>query len=144
MQDYHGYRHYQVTEPPVPIDVVAVYFTANFATDGEFFGHLGFQPDSHGDVFWQPLRAGRDRGVIGLHHLDGEPARGADSPDSPVGPATLVHLGFETSEDLQTVADRLRAAGHSDAAVVTADRLRAVHVTDPDGQALEIHASAAG
>ncbi len=85
------------------MDVVAVYFTPDFTADGQFFGHLGFRPDSHGNEFWQALKAGDAQGVIGLHHIDGDIPHGGVSPDSPIGRPTLVHLGFETSEGLETV-----------------------------------------
>ena len=48
-----------------------------------------------------------------------------------------VRLGFETSQDLAELASRLRAAGHR--AEVVDGAVRSVHVTDPDGQHLEIH-----
>lgn len=49
----------------------------------------------------------------------------------------LVRLGFETTEELGALAERLRGAGYE--ARVVENEVRSVHVTDPDGMQLEIH-----
>ena len=51
-----------------------------------------------------------------------------------VGPPA-VQLGLATPEPLEEVAERLRAAGHDDAAVSGA----VLAVTDPDGQVVAVH-----
>ena len=76
-------------------------------------------------------------GVIGLHRAE-DPVVVVDAPDNPVGGNRVVGLGFETTHDLESVAARPVAAGY-DARVVDEHGLRAIHVTDPDGQHLEIH-----
>jgi hypothetical protein len=50
------------------------------------------------------------------------------------GPAT-VRLGLATTEPLAEVAERLRVAGHADAAVTDS----VLTVTDPDGQVVVVH-----
>ena len=49
--------------------------------------------------------------------------------------ATVTRLGFATEEPLDAVAERLRSAGHADAAV--ADEV--LTITDPDGQSVSVH-----
>lgn len=77
-------------------------------------------------------------GEIGLH---------APMPDLPVsrpgddpgfGDPALVDLAVVTDEDLDALATRLRASGYR-AALRDDAGIRAVHVTDPDGQEVEIH-----
>ncbi|HET9646979.1 MAG TPA: VOC family protein [Microlunatus sp.] len=114
------------------LDVVAVRPSSDFATDASVLANFGFEPvGGLDDPWWCPLRAGRTSGVIGLHSPGDEPVPTA--PD-----ASPVRLGFETSEPLDALAGRLRAAGH-DATVETGEGGAKVVVTDPDGQQVEIH-----
>ena len=135
MTDFHGYR----THPrqASTVDVVVVRSSADFAADLGFFAAFGFTPRSEAADGWQTLVAERPRGVIGLHAPYGEPTRGADSQDSPVGPPALANLGFEVDEDLDALVGRLHEAGCADA-MVERDPDRVV-VTDPDGRRIEIH-----
>jgi hypothetical protein len=57
-------------------------------------------------------------------------------------PPATVELGFETTEDLTQLVERLRGAGYTDAVVAEHHGLVRVQVTDPDGQRLEIHPAA--
>lgn len=86
--------------------------------------------------WWQALSA-PGAGTIGLHAPGGEDDRVSRPSGTEFGDIALVRLGFETAEDLDALAARLRNAGH-DARVVE-DEVRSVHVTDPDGKRLEIH-----
>lgn len=104
--------------------------------DVDFFAALGFTPAGAGDHWWQALSA-PGAGTIGLHAPGGEDDRVSRPSGTEFGDIALVRLGFESAEDLDALAARLRNAGH-DARVVE-DEVRSVHVTDPDGKRLEIH-----
>jgi hypothetical protein len=124
------------------VDVVAVYYTTAFAGAAAFFANLGFTPYGTGDDWWQALRGSERVGVIGLHKAEEAPSLRAAAPDDPMGPPATVELGFETTEALPQLAERLRGAGYSDAVVAEDNGLVRVQVTDPDGQRLEIHPAA--
>ncbi len=116
------------------LDVVAVWYSDDFAADAAFFGAFGFEPfGSLDNPWWCDLRAARRRGgVIGLHGTGGGSVAGG------AGPA-LVQLGFETSEPLDALAARLVAAGYQGAEVVEDEAGIKVVVVDPDGQRVEVH-----
>lgn len=139
--DPYGYLAHDGASADPRLTVVAVRASAAGAErekDIELFSALGFRPDGHGDKSWTRLTSAGG-GTIGLHQPE-EGWRAARPGD--VGGAdllvSLVRLGFETTEDLSALAERLREAGHP-AEIVDAGGLRAVHVIDPDGQHLEIH-----
>lgn len=118
--------------------VTPVWYTNDMAEDAAFFSRFGFAAQPGGSEWWTALNAGTSSGVIGLHK-QGDEIVTRDTPGSPLEAVSLISLGFETSEDLGTMVDRLKAAGY-DAEVVTTEGLGdAVHVTDPDGQKLQIH-----
>lgn len=141
-RDLYGYRGHDADEgggPDARLQVTAVRASAagtERETDIEFFAEFGFAPTSAGDQWWQELSAPHAGGV-GLHApVPGKPA--SRPSDTEFGDVALVRLGFSTAEDLDALAERLRGAGYP-ARRVDEHRLRAVHVTDPDGQQLEIH-----
>lgn len=123
---------YQAHDDPVtaPLVVVGVLYSNDFARDREFFAHFGLEPVGEASEHWQALD-GR-RGRVGLH----APGDGVESASS--GPCAA-DLGFETSEPLSDVLHRLHQAGFDDARMVEAEHLSAVHVTDPDGQEVQVH-----
>lgn len=136
--DLYGYRAHPV-DALAPFSVTAVRFSSDFAADRALFADLGFVPVGAASPYWEALEAAPESGVIGLHAPHG-PVRDGGSVENPLGLRNpLVHLGFETAEPLQDVADRLLSAGY-EARVVEQDGGSAVHVTDPDGIALEVHA----
>lgn len=123
---------YRVHEQTVAasLDITVVWYTTDFRRDAAFFAMLGFEPfDDLDNPWWCSLRAGRGQGVIGLHRAESDP----------VGAEALVEIGFETSEPLDALAGRLRAAGHDSATVFDDEVGTRVVVTDPDGRKLEIH-----
>lgn len=140
-EDLYGYLEHDAGTADPRLVVTAVRASRSGQErerDVAFFGALGFTPAGPGDESWQAL-VSEGHGVIGLH----EPAAGESaSRAGDVGGAdlqvSLVRLGFETSEDLEELAGRLTRAGHP-ARVVAAHGTRSVHLTDPDGQHLEIH-----
>lgn len=103
--------------------------------DVALFSALGFRPEGPGDESCTRLTS-TGGGTIGLHQPEEgwRPARPGDVGGADLQ-VSLVRLGFETTEDLAALAERLRAAGHPAELVASGS----VHVTDPDGQHLEIH-----
>lgn len=139
--DPYGYVEHDGGSADPRLTVVAVRPSAagpERERDVAFFAALGFRPEGPRAGSWTRLTSAGG-GTIGLH----EPEEGwhAARPGD-VGGAdllvSLVHLGFETTEDLAALAERLRAAGHP-AEVNASGGTRSVHVTDPDGRHLEIH-----
>lgn len=139
--DPYGYVEHDGAGADPRLTVVAVRPSAagpERERDVAFFATLGFRTAVPRDESWTRL-ASDGGGTIGLH----APEEGwhASRPGD-VGGAdlrvSLVRLGFETTEDLEALAARLVAAGYA-AEVVEQPGVRSVHVTDPDGQRLEIH-----
>lgn len=133
--DLYGYVEHHGT-PRDGLVVDAIRFSTDFAADQAFFARFGLLPAGHRDEYWTPLQASRESGTLALHRNTGE-AVTRPAPDNPVGDHSLCILGFETSEPLAQVCERLVAAGHP-ATLVEGPR-RAVHVADPDGQEIQIH-----
>lgn len=117
--------------PRVPIDVVAIRESRDFAADEAFFASFGFVRAS-GDEHWTVLVGPGDAGAIGLHEPWGERA-GATTVE---GLPALVHLGFQTDAELDELAARLRGAGVE---CRRAEGSAALVVTDPDGLELQVH-----
>lgn len=140
---YGGYRLHEQSVA-ASLDVVAVWYSDDFTADARYFAAFGFEPfGSLDDPWWCDLRTGRRTGgVIGLHGTGGgsdlDRAETPDEAPDELTPPALVRLGFETAEPLDALAARLAAAGYQ-AAVVENEAGPQVHVTDPDGQHLEIH-----
>lgn len=133
-RDLYGYQGHE-GEPAAGLYVTAVRYSPDVEADKAFFARFGFEATG-GDEWWTPLRAA-DGSVIGLHKPQGEPIT-APAADNPVGDNSLCDLGFETTEPLEQVRDRLVAAGY-DARVHEDEFLRAVHVVDPDGREVQVH-----
>lgn len=126
--DLYGYREHASAEPG-PAVVTAIWQSGDFARDAAWLAAFGFEPVGKGDpVWWQAHDNGHGR--VGLHGR-------TDLPTGPNG-MHVVRVGLETPEPLEDVVDRLVAAGH-DARIVTDENATKVHVTDPDGQQLEVH-----
>src|SRR5699024_3408946 len=113
--------------------------SADVDRDAAWAARIGFRAEQEQgeDPWFRALRGPGAAGTIGLHR-PAEGDRRTRPTGTEFGDAMQVRLGFETSEELAELAARLRAAGHP-AEVVEADGVRSVHVTDPDGQRLEIH-----
>ncbi|WP_152353381.1 VOC family protein [Brachybacterium subflavum] len=158
--DLYGYEGHDASPDP-RLHVCAVLSSEAFAPDARWLGRLGFAPAAVGGVGgtggadgaegadpdpvaaersgWLELHGPGSAGIIGLHApMAGRERTRRASPEMPDLPPTLqVRLGFETSEDLEALAARLRVAGY-DARLVEG-AVRAVHVPDPDGIEVEIH-----
>lgn len=136
MADLYGYRQVEQAQP-ADIDVTAVYYTTDFAAARAFFGRLGFGTDQPDNPDYLALRAAERAGVVGLHAIDADPPLGLFDADDPMAPlAAAIHLGFETGQDLQDLAGRLRRAGYPDAGLE--GNPVHVRVTDPDGRSVEV------
>lgn len=134
--DLYGYQGHDPSGADDRLVVTAVRASFDREQDVAFFERLGFVPEPDGDEWWQAMRAPGSAGVIGLH----KPAatdRAGWPTNSDFGVVATVRLGFETTEPLDELAERLQAMGY-DAKVVD-NEVRSVHVSDPDGQHLEIH-----
>jgi len=126
MTDFHGYQRHDVTPAPgdPEVTVIAVLFTPDFDVAAGFFAGFGFVGDESREG-WRPLRADETSGAIGLHTADHDPV-----------PGYACGLSFETTEDLSSFADRLRAHGYR----VDHDAIAPqVTVIDPDGNRIEVH-----
>lgn len=140
-EDHYGYLAHDGTGADERLSVTAVRASADGPErerDVAFFAALGFVPVDGGDRWYRALSS-PGHGTIGLHEpAEGEAAfRPGGDPGHPELEVSLVRLGFETAEDLEILAQRLTAAGYS--ARVVDSGARSVHVTDPDGQHVEIH-----
>lgn len=118
--DHYGY---DVDDPQPQNGIVSmpIRFGAPAGSFADLLSAIGFgRLDEGDDQYWRVWSAERG-GMVALH-----PATEVMSTDT-------VRLGFRTQEPLAQLADRLRAAGHTDV-VVTDDFGGELTVTDPDGQ----------
>lgn len=106
--DLHGYTGPQGV-PNDALVVTAVRYSTDFVADKAFFARFGLQPVGHEDEWWVALRDGAS-GTLGLHRNTGEPLV-LRAPADPLGSKSLCGLGFETTEPLEAVRDRLVAGG---------------------------------
>lgn len=139
-RDLYGYRGHE-GEPDGHLHVTAVRYSADFAADRAFFGALGFVPLNDGDDWWQALRGPGDTGTIGLHRPAPDQELARLDAIEPLHRVPLIGLGFETTEPLEALRDRLTAGGYP-AQIVSDEAATRVHLTDPDGCSLEIHPQA--
>ncbi|MDO5721894.1 MAG: hypothetical protein Q4P06_05050 [Actinomycetaceae bacterium] len=138
--DLYGYQDVEENNEPTA-EVVMVRYSKDFDADREFFALLGFQPAPGACPEWEQLSASEQSGWIGLHYPDqGQPSYRQEPRFHAVGKVPLVHLSFQTREELQQVAQRLTENGYP-AQIVTDAVATKIHVTDPDGNRVEIHPS---
>lgn len=135
-QDLYGYQGHPGTGADERLRVVGVLDSPDMDADQAWAQQIGLRAEGEGDEWYRSLGA-PGAGALGLHGPGAEVERTRDV-GSELGPSLLVRLGLETSEDLASLAERLTAAGYP-ARVVDEHGLRAVHLTDPDGEHLEIH-----
>lgn len=126
--------------PDPAVGVVAVRYSSDFAADTEFFSRLGFAAEDGGNEWWTALTA-PGGGTVGLHKPSGDDDRTARPSDhNPIGAVALAGLGFTTTGSLEDLVARLNEAGYS-AELPENTAGHSVHVTDPDGQVIEIHSA---
>ncbi len=133
---YGGYRAHTTTTVPL-LDVVAVCVTPDLLAEAAYFASFGFVAPSYDDPFWIGLRASERSGVIGLHSGEIE-SRSPRPDDDPFEPVYEVRIGFETSQPLEQLAERLRSAGLDPTMITDVPDPRIV-LTDPDGDEVQIH-----
>lgn len=135
--DLYGFHGHDASVADPGLSVMAVLSSDDFARDTEHFAGLGFDPVGPGGQGWRELRGPSGAGSIGLH----QPAQG-DRRTRPTGDefgdCLQVKIGFSTTEGLGSLAARLTGAGYP-ARAIEGEGVRSVHVTDPDGQHVEIH-----
>ena len=135
---YGGYRVHDAASVP-QLDVVAVCVTPDPRAEAAYFAPFGFTAPSYDDPWWIGLRAGDRSGVLGIHA--GEPELRDTRPgDDPFGPPYEVRIGFETSEPLDRLGDRLRATGFAPTMITDGPDPKIV-LTDPDGEEVQIHSA---
>ena len=134
--DLYGYHGHDASSPDPRLTVTAVLSSDDFDRDATWAAPLGFHADGPGDEWFLALRGPGRVGALGLHR-PGPLDRRTRPTGTEFGDALQVRLAFETTEDPAVLALRLTTAGHP-AEVVESGGTRSVHVTDPDGQHLEI------
>lgn len=129
--DTYGYQTHQ-PQPDDTTRVVPVRFTDHVGPYAGFLESLGLHRSNNtaGEDYAE-FSAGT--GSVGLHVADGRALIGTHG--------ALVSLSLTTGRDLDVLAKTLREHGHPDAGIVEDDTLRSVHVTDPDGQQMQIHST---
>jgi hypothetical protein len=134
MEDPYGYDVVErPTEAAGGVDVVATVYTGDADAVAAYFATFGFRPGAGASPVWVPLRAGSRSGTIGLF-----PSVGDDSSPTAAG-HVATEIGLETTEPLDTLAVRLRQAGHPARAVEDSGPRHLV-ASDPDGIDLEVYA----
>ena len=118
---------------PVPIRYVRDLDAAR-----RFYEALGLtydystRPPRRGPSAWTELRG--DGGCLALHHVPG------DAPQQDDAPEQGVELSFEATEPLETVTDRLRAAGYQLATEIVDESFgRSFTVRDPEGLVIQVN-----
>lgn len=127
--DTYRYQTHQ-PQPDPATSVVAVRFTDPAGPYGQFLESLGLRR-SNGAAGEGYAEFSAGTGSVGLHVTDGRTLTGNS--------AAFGSLSLTTTRELDVVAKALQDHGHTDARVVEGDTLRSIHVTDPDGQLIEIH-----
>jgi len=103
----------------------------------------GFEPfeitgPSYDDLHWIDLRAGDRSGVLGSTPASSRRAIHATPTTCSDRPTWCVDIGFETSEPLDVLVERLRSAG-LDPTMITDGPDPRVVLVDPDGEEVQIH-----
>ena len=108
--------------------VMPIRYVADMAAATRFYAALGLvQGDSSRSGNWTELNG--SGGMLALHT-----ARTAEQ-DIP----GRVELSFETREPLESLAERLTAAGFEPEAIVDENFGRSLRVTDPDGALVQVN-----
>lgn len=128
MTDPYGYTEHSPDDASggFVVDVVAVFFTPHLDHWQAFFERLGFTTRVSASG-WRELSSGTDSGIVGLHADEAAAAWSARGG-----------ISFKTSEPLDKFVARMRDLGYE---VTEEPEAQAPHVTvtDPDGEAIEIH-----
>jgi hypothetical protein len=110
------------------IRLAPVYYTGDMTRTGDFLAALGFAVEAeHRMGGWAELAA--PSALLCLH---------AEPSDNGMT-AGRTELSFSSDEDPDAVAERLTAAGFTDAVVLDENFGRVVRVTGPDGSGVQIN-----
>lgn len=135
--DLYGYQLRAEPSPVQSLRVMPVRFTDPAGAYGAFLVALGLTAAGEINPYYVNfLAADGAQGEVGLHHVFG-----ADLPVVADGRSPVVQLCFETGEPLDDIAARLSAAGYA-AEITQEDFGSVLSVTDPDGQQVQVHATA--
>jgi predicted enzyme related to lactoylglutathione lyase len=135
--DLYGYRLHQATVPET-LRVIPIRFADPAGPYGNFLQLLGLRPAGELNPYYVSFQADdRAQGQVGLHYVFG-----AELPVVAGGNGAPVQLTFESGEPLGDLAARLSAAGF-EPGITTEDFGSLLHVTDPDGQVVQVHEPAA-
>ena len=132
--DLYGYQVHAEPGAPEWLRVMPVRFADPAGPYGGFLRALGLTPAGEINPYYVNFLAGGGaQGQVGLHYVFGE-----DLPVVPGGRCPAVQLTFESAEPLEQLAVRLAAAGY-EPGISTEDFGSLLHVTDPDGQVVQVH-----
>jgi hypothetical protein len=135
--DLYGYQLRAEASPVKSLRVMPIRFTDPAGPYGAFLIALGLRPAGQINPRYVNFVAAEGaQGEVGLHHVFGD-----DLPIVADGRSPVVQLCFHTGERLDDVAGRLTAAGHA-AEIAKEDFGSVLSVTDPDGQQVQVHATA--
>jgi hypothetical protein len=133
--DLYGYQLRAEPGAPESLRVMPVRFTDPAGPYGGFLQALGMRPAGEINPYYVNfLAAHGEQGLVGLHHVF------EDLPIVADGRSPAVQLCFESGEPLEDIAARLTGAGLGPA-IVAEEFGRLLSVTDPDGQAVQVHAA---
>jgi predicted enzyme related to lactoylglutathione lyase len=137
-EDLYGYQLRAESGTPESLRVMPVRFADPAGPYGRFLQALGLEPAGDINPFYVSFLAdGGTQGQVGVHRVFGD-----ELPVVPGGGGAPVQLTFESGEPLDQLAARLAAAGF-DPGIVKEDFGSLLHVTDPDGQVVQVHEPAA-
>lgn len=132
--DLYGSQLRAERSPVDSLRVMPVRFTDPAGPYGGFLQALGLRRAGEINPYYVNFLAdGGMQGQVGLHHVFAE-----DLPVIRGGRSAAVQLTFESAEPLVELAARLSAAGF-EPGIVTEDFGSLLHVTDPDGQVIQVH-----
>jgi hypothetical protein len=136
--DLYGYQLRAEPGAPPSLRVMPIRFADPAGPYGGFLQLLGLAPAGEINPYYVNFLADNGaQGQVGLHHVFGADLPVLADPARPV-----VQLNFESAEPLPEIAARLAAAGF-EPGIMTEDFGALLHVTDPDGQIVQVHEPAA-
>jgi catechol 2,3-dioxygenase-like lactoylglutathione lyase family enzyme len=107
------------------VKITPIRYTADVAACARFYGALGLDLDAISRPgAWAELPAAS--GMLALHKASGEDIGRCE-------------LAFEADEPLESVVDRLTAAGYPTQSIVDESFGRSVRVQDPDGVWVQVN-----
>lgn len=132
--DLYGYQWRAEADVEQSLRVMPVRFADPAGPYGGFLRALGLRPAGEVNPYYVNfLAADGSQGQVGVHYVFGEALPIVASEGQPA-----VQLTFESAEPLEQLAARLAAAGY-EPGIRSEDFGSLLHVTDPDGQEVQVH-----